>query len=101
MENLEYMSKKAYVGFGSVAAGLFSAACIIFFLAASGGTRSSPKDRILYAVDSSQVAAVRGTVHPLAHSQFDRGRLSPEQQLGSVSLTFRLSSAQQADLQQL
>lgn len=95
------MSKKAWVGFGSAIVGLFSAVCALFLLAASSGTQTSSKDRILYAVDSGQVAAVKGTAHPLAHPQFDRGRLSPEQQLNHVSLTFRLSPAQQADLQQL
>jgi subtilase family serine protease len=47
------------------------------------------------------VAAVRGTAHPLARRQFDRGRLNPEKQLSHIALTFRLSSAQQADLDEL
>lgn len=95
------MSKKAFLYLGSSALGLLSVACVAFLLAASGGSRNGSQDRIRYAIDSSQVAAIRGTAHPLAQSQFDRGRLSPEQQLGRVSLTFRLSAAQQADLQGL
>jgi subtilase family serine protease len=37
----------------------------------------------------------------LAQSRFDQGRLSPVQQLSGVTLTFRLSAAQQADMDRL
>lgn len=75
--------------------------CAVFFLASSGSKQSVPQDRIRYAVDSARTAPVRGTAHPMARPQFDRGRISPERQLSAVALTFRLSASQQADLQQL
>lgn len=80
---------------------IFLTASAIFLLAASGSTQNASKDRIVYAVDSARTAAVRGTAHPLARPQFDQGRVSPEQQLTGVALTFRLSASQQADLQEL
>ena len=75
--------------------------CAGFFLAASGSKQGTPRDRITYAVDSARTAPVRGTAHPMARPQFDRGRISPERQLSAVALTFRLSASQQAELQQL
>jgi subtilase family serine protease len=94
------MFDKPYARLGSIVLGLFLLASVLSFLAASG-TQSSSKDRILYAVDSSRIAPVKGTAHPLARPQFDQGRVSPERQLSGVALTFRLSAAQQSDLQQL
>ena len=94
------MFNKSYARLGSIVLGLFLLASVLSFLAASG-TQSTSKDRILYAVDSSRVAPVKGTAHPMARPQFDQGRVSPERQLSGVALTFRLSAAQQSDLQQL
>lgn len=95
------MFKKTYLHFGSATLSVFLLVGVLFFLAVSGSTQNGPKDRILYAVDSSRTAAVKGTAHPRAHLQFDRGRLSPERQFSGVALTFRLSAAQQSDMQQL
>jgi subtilase family serine protease len=95
------MFKKNFSHFYSATLSVFLLVGALFFLAVSGSTQSSSKDRILYAVDSSRIAAVRGTAHPLARPQFDRGRLTPERQLSGVALTFRLSPAQQSDLQEL
>src|SRR6185312_3459638 len=75
--------------------------CAVFFLAASGSKQNASRDRIMYSVDSARTAPVRETAHPMARAQFDRGRISPEQQLSSVAFSFRLSAAQQSDLQQL
>jgi len=95
------MFKKTYRHFGSATLSVFLLVGVLVFLAVSGSTQSSSKDRILYAVDSSRTATVKGTAHPLARPQFDRGRLSPERQLSGVALTFRLSAVQQSDLQEL
>jgi subtilase family serine protease len=95
------MFKKTCTYFGSATLSMLLLIGVLFFLAVSGSTQRSSNDRILYAVDSSRIAAVKGTAHPLAHPQFDRGRLSPERRLSGVALTFRLSAAQQSDLQQL
>lgn len=95
------MFKKTYRHLGSATLSVFLLVGVFVFLALSGSTQGSSKDRISYAVDSSRTATVKGTAHPLARPQFDRGRLSPERQLSGVALTFRLSVAQQSDLQEL
>src|SRR5579885_1448004 len=87
--------------FGSVALSAFVAASVVLLLAASGQPQRIARDRILREVDSAQVLALKGTAHPMARAQFENGRLSPDRELGRMTLTFRLSSAQQADLQQL
>jgi subtilase family serine protease len=95
------MFNKPYARLGSATLSLLLIACAVFFLAASGSTQGNSTDRIRYAVDSSQIAMVRGTAHPLARPQFDQGRINPERQFSGVALTFRLSPAQQSDLQEL
>ena len=77
------------------------AVAVIFILTASGDTQPAPKDRILVAVDAAQTTPVRGTAHPLARPQFDHGRSDSTQRLSGVSLVFRLSPAQQSDLNRL
>lgn len=95
------MFNKRFTRLGSATLILLLISCAVFFLAASGSTRNASRDRIMYAVDSARTARVRGSAHPLAYPQFDQGRVSPEQQLKGVALTFRLSASQQADLQEL
>ncbi len=85
----------------SIVLTMFLSACMLTLLAVSGSTQNTSRDRILYAVDSARVALVKGTAHPLARLQFERGRVAPDRQMTGVALTFRLSAAQQADLQEL
>jgi subtilase family serine protease len=84
-----------------VCARLACAAALLLFFVAPGSTQPSSRDRIQSVVDASNVAAVPGTAHPMAQPQYDQGRTSLIRQLSGVSLTFRLSPAQQADLNQL
>ncbi len=95
------MFNQPYTRVGAAALTALLTLCAVFFLAASGSPQNGARDRVLYAVDSAQTAAVRGTAHPLARPQFDAGRVSPEQQLSGVALTFRLSASQQTDLKEL
>lgn len=74
---------------------------LLIALSASSDTQTAMRSRIAGPIDDANVTVVRGTAHPLAQSRFDRGRLSPVQQLSAVTLIFRLSQAQQADLNQL
>src|SRR5947209_423992 len=73
----------------------------LFLSAALGSTQPNSKDRILRPVDTADTGAVRRTAHPLARPQYDLGRVSPAQQLFGATLTFRLSSAQQSELNRL
>jgi subtilase family serine protease len=58
------------------------------------------KDRVMQAVDTSQMTAVRGNVHPLARPEFDQGRVDPSMAM-RVTTTFKMTAAQQADLDAL
>ena len=80
---------------------LFALALLVLISAGrSGRSQITSRDRILRAVDATEVATVRGTAHPLARPQFDQGRKDPGDMIHG-SITFRLSSAQQADLERL
>src|SRR6266700_2937148 len=68
---------------------------------APGSTQIASWDRILRAIDSADIVGVKGTAHPLARPQFDQGRINPTWHLTGVSITFRLSAGQQADMNQL
>ncbi len=58
------------------------------------------KDRIAQAVDTSQARALNGNVHPLARPQYDQGRVESSMPM-RVTLVFKMSAAQQADLDAL
>jgi subtilase family serine protease len=79
---------------------LACAAVLIFAAGSPGTSQMAVRDRILRPVDSSQVSTLRGTAHPLARPEFDQGRISTEQPI-TGALVFRLSPAQQADLDRL
>jgi subtilase family serine protease len=75
-------------------------ACATALLITSGSTGSSQvssRNRIMRPVDASELALARGTVHPMARAQFDRGRTDTTKAV-SATLTFRLSPMQQADM---
>lgn len=58
------------------------------------------KDRISRPLDLTQVAAVKGTAHPLARPEFDRGRVGSDLVINGA-VVFRLTPAQQTDLDRL
>lgn len=58
------------------------------------------QSRIAQAVDANQLAPLRGNIHPLARPEFDHGRLGVNETI-SGSIAFKLSDAQQADLNAL
>jgi subtilase family serine protease len=59
------------------------------------------KDRVLQAVDDSQVTVMKGNVHPLARAQYQQGKVDPSMPMKRITIAFRLSASQQADLDQL
>ncbi|PYV51155.1 MAG: hypothetical protein DMG92_05300, partial [Acidobacteria bacterium] len=79
------MFNKCLARLGSIALILVLSACLLALLAVSGSTQNTSKDRILYAVDSARVAPVKGTAHPMARQQFNKGRISPQRQLTGVA----------------
>ncbi len=78
----------------------FAVAMVLAFTVA-GDTQPASWDRIVGAVDAAQTAVVKSTAHPMAQSQYDQGRVDTTRMLSGVSLVFRLSPSQQADMNQL
>src|SRR3954468_12133933 len=73
----------------------------LLLLGLSAHSQSHATDRILRAIDSSDLVRVPGTEHPVAHSGLDRGRVAGTRLLSGVSIEFRLSPSQQSDLDRL
>jgi pseudomonalisin len=59
-----------------------------------------PRDRLLRAIDTSQMMVIRGNLHALARPEFDQGRIDPAMPL-QVTMTFKMTPAQQSDLETL
>jgi subtilase family serine protease len=62
---------------------------------------AAQSDRITSPIDSSQMVALTGNVHGFAQPRFDLGRSDGSKQIYGVTLAFRLSAAQQQDLNNL
>jgi subtilase family serine protease len=77
----------------------FSALLILLFMSESLSGQT-PKDRIVEAVDKSQATVLNGNVHPLARPQYDQGRVESSMPM-RVTLVFKISAAEQADLDAL
>jgi subtilase family serine protease len=75
----------------------------LFVLAALALCRgqTTASSRITQEIDTSRLARLAGSTHPLAAPQFDRGRLNSNTIMHGVSLTFTRSASQQAALEQL
>jgi subtilase family serine protease len=62
---------------------------------------AAQSDRITGTIDSSQMVALTGNVHGFAQPRFDLGRTDGSTLIYGVTLAFRLSAAQQTDLNNL
>ncbi len=62
---------------------------------------AAPPNRVAVKVDDSQRVFLNGNVHPMARTQYDQGPVSPALALTHLTLNFKLSAGQQADLNQL
>lgn len=63
--------------------------------------QSAPTNRILQAIDVNRRAVLRGSARPFAKPEFDLGRVDANMPINGVSLNFKLSPNQQAELQAL
>jgi subtilase family serine protease len=73
---------------------------VAIFCSANSFAQTAPKSRI-NVVDNTQQVAMHGSVHPLAKAEFDHGRVDGGMKVNGVTLTFRLSEAQQSALKNL
>jgi subtilase family serine protease len=58
-------------------------------------------DRITGPVDNGQTVVLKGSVHPKAQPQYDRGKVQPSMKLPFITLLIQPSADQQAALKQL
>ncbi len=85
---------------------LLAPVCIAGVLALAGAACSAPaetlvQNRITAPIRSQQMRAMAGTVHPMVALSNDQGQLSGSTVIHGMSLVFRRSAAQEADLKQL
>jgi hypothetical protein len=59
------------------------------------------RPRIAAQVDDGRLTVVRGNIHPLARPQYDQGKVDPSFSLERITMMFRPTAAQQADLDAL
>ncbi|MGA9039667.1 MAG: S53 family peptidase [Terriglobales bacterium] len=63
--------------------------------------QSAPQNRIVQAIDNAQFTAIRGSAHPMAKPEFDRGPVDGSMQLHGISMVFKPSPSQQQALDTL
>jgi subtilase family serine protease len=73
----------------------------ILLLSFANSAPAASPDRIRGLVDPGRTQAVSFNIHHLAQPQFDRGAVDPAMHMDRILILFTLSSAQQADLDQL
>jgi subtilase family serine protease len=70
-------------------------------LAPVSQAQSALKDRITQAIDSSNMSPLAGTVHPMARPEFDQGLADNAKVIQGMTINFKRSEAQEANLQAL
>jgi subtilase family serine protease len=80
---------------------VLSAASFAAFLFAGNLSAQAPAPRITGDIDNAQRAVIPGTHPPMARAEFDAGRLPASMHLPGMSVVFKRSAAQEADLQTL
>lgn len=81
--------------------GLVSLAFSLVVWVAASRAQAPPRDRILRAINSSEVTQLRGNVPPPARAEFDRGKTPDSTPLPRMAIFFAPSPSQQAALSQL
>jgi subtilase family serine protease len=70
-------------------------------MASTALAAQTPAPRIRSEVNNSEVSTLKGSLHPLAQTQVDAGRMPAGVRLHGISIVFNRSAAQQADLEAL
>jgi len=73
----------------------------LLWLGSGSAVRAAPVDRISRPVDARNTRAIAGSIHRLAQPQFDQGAADASMQMNDVTIVFRPSPAQQAELERL
>ncbi len=78
-----------------------SLAALAFFLCLPASRLPAQRRRVTSPVDNNRRVTLHGHIAPRIQNGADQGRIDASQALSSLSLVFKLSPAQQADLDQL
>jgi subtilase family serine protease len=70
-------------------------------VALSAFPQAKASDRILQAIDDRETRQLRGNLHPLLQHAADQGRMDGGFQMEGVSLVFKRTPAQEADVEKL
>jgi subtilase family serine protease len=81
--------------------GCVSTLLLFFGFAIFSFGQSAETSRIVEAVDDSQRTMLHGNTHTFAQAEFDQGRMEAAAELSHVAMAFKLSAAQQQDLDTL
>ncbi len=79
----------------------FIAVAVITILSSLAFGQTPQQDRVVRPVDNRSVVRLRGTMHPLARTAFDKGPASPTQPMQGMTLFFQPTAEQQAALDEL
>ena len=82
---------------------VFCSGLLVFLIAAPNAFAQacSVAPRITQRLDDAQRTLLPGNIHPLARAQYDRGLQDAAYKLDRITMTFRMTAAQQADLDAL
>ena len=80
---------------------LCAVAIVFLFSSLLLAQHAAPTVRINAPIDASQLVTIKGSVHPLANAQNDRGPASPSMQLDRLHLILKRSPDQETALRQL
>ncbi len=95
------IGSRARAGFGSFAAGIVLVGFLALFGTLASEAQVLVQNRIAAPIRASGMQAVPGTVHPLISVASDQGKLSGSTVIHGITVIFRRSAAQEADLQKL
>jgi len=70
----------------------------LLLLAQISRAQGPPRERIINAINELETARLPGSVHPLARPQFDRGKAADSMLMSRVTMFFKVSVGQQAEL---
>src|SRR5215472_6026497 len=78
-----------------------SLVAVITFMVTASLSATAQHNRILGSIDDSQTVPLKGNVHSASLLQNDKGLVENDYQLTNITISFRGSAKQQADLKQL
>ena len=77
------------------------AGAVYFLLVPDEAAQSRVRDRLTRPIESTPVSALKGNVHALARPEFDQGPVEVSFRLDRITMMFKPSESQQADLDAL